>query len=134
MSIHEIFRPTPGSAPSNYNPFANTAEAGRQVRNNVKANEIRSMLNNLQNPDLKDNLSAPTGSGMLSKLLFRGGPLGAAVSTAMTPTMAADATWSDQQWNNMMKPPLSDRAMKQELHEQKLRQNEESHRSKMMAQ
>lgn len=145
MSIHDAFRPAPGSAPSNYNPFANTVEAGRQVQKNIKANEIRSMLNSLQNADLKDNLSTRTGAGMLSKL-FRGGPLGAAISTAVAPTMAADATWSDEQWNNMMqnpdlkdnlstlKPPLSDRAMKQELHDQKLRQNDEMHRAKMMAQ
>jgi len=136
MSIHEIFRPTPGTAPN----FAKTAEAGRNVRNNIKANEIRSMLNNLQNPDLKDNLSAPTGSGMLSKLLFRGAPLGAAASTLMTPTMAADATIQDPRREEFstylppLAPPRTDRQLKEELHDQTLRHKEESHRAKMMAQ
>jgi len=110
------------------NPFQRSVNAGQEAMKDMKAREIRGMLQNLQKAPVSSQVS---NIGKLGKTLFKGGPLGAAISTAMTPTMAADATWSDEQWNTMMKPPLSDRAMKQELHDQKLRQNEESHRVKM---
>jgi len=114
------------------NPFQRSVNAGQNAMKDMRAREIQSMLNNLQRqPRL------PLSSvGNLSKTLFRGGPLGAAISTAMTPTMAADATWSDAEWSSMMggKKAMSDREMKQQLHSQKMRQNEEAHRAKMMAQ
>jgi len=110
------------------NPFQRSVNAGQEAMKDMKAREIRTMLQNLQKAPVSPQVS---NVSKLGKALFKGGPLGAAISTAMTPTMVADATWSDEQWNTMMKPPLSDRAMKQELHDQKLRQNEESHRVKM---